>query len=139
MARGSAAAVVTVMTTAAVSVNGMRRPPVLVTLGRRPVVPGVGWVGSGDVVHLLGRGQIGPHGLAASTSSWFVVVRGRGVDGGIDYRRGLGDEPRSDHAGGTSIVGHVGTDGASVRICSSGGTLYVSLWSGSPPHEIKSG
>lgn len=44
VARGSAAAVVTMMTTAAaVSVGGMR-PPVFVTLGRRPVVPGVGWV-----------------------------------------------------------------------------------------------
>lgn len=99
------------MTTATVFVCGMR-PPVLVTFRRRPVVSGVGWVGSGDVVHLL-AGKIRPHGLAASTNTRFVVVRGRGVDGGIDNWRGLGDEPRSDHAGGTGVVGHGGLDGKS--------------------------
>ena len=99
------------MTTATVFVCGMR-PPVLVTFRRRPVVSGVGWVGSGDVVHLL-AGKVRPHGLAASTNTRFVVVRGRGVDGGIDNWRGLGDEPRSDHAGGTGVVGHGGLDGKS--------------------------
>ena len=62
--------------------------------------------------------------MAASASSWFVVVRGRGAKGGIDDWGGLGDEPRSDHAGGTSVVGHVGLGGASVGLCSSGG-LYT--------------
>jgi hypothetical protein len=82
--RSSTAAVVTVVTAATVSVGGMR-PFVLVAFGRRPVVPGVRRVGSGDMVELL-AGKIRPQGLAASTSSRFVV-RGRG---GIDDWRGWG-------------------------------------------------
>jgi hypothetical protein len=52
-ARSRATVVVTVMATTTVSVGGMG-PSVVAALGRRPVVtPGVGWVGSGYVVHWL--------------------------------------------------------------------------------------
>jgi len=57
--RGTAwSAVATVMTTTTVSVGGMR-PSVLVTLGRRPVAPGVGRFRSCNMIELL-AGRIGP-------------------------------------------------------------------------------
>lgn len=55
------------MTTATVSVDRVR-PPVLMALGRRPVVtPGVGRFRSGDVVDLW-TGNVRTQGLAASES-----------------------------------------------------------------------
>lgn len=71
-----------------------------------------------------------------------VVVRGTGVGWSVDDWRGLGDQPRSDHAGGTSVVGHAGLDGVNPSVRPKGpsrDTLYVLLWSGSPLDEIKSG
>ena len=90
------------------------------------------------MVDLL-AGEIRPHRLATSKASGLVIWR-RGADGGVDdWRRGLGDQPGSDHAGGTSVVGHVGLDGVTPSALEWENALYVSLWSGSPLHAIKSG
>lgn len=100
------------MTTTAVSVCRMGSS-MLPTLGRRPVVtPGMGRLGSSDVVDLLAW-IMRPHRMAASYTGRLAVVCCRGAGGSIDHWCGLGDQPGGDHARSTSVVGHVGLGGVS--------------------------
>ena len=135
-------AAATVVVTTAVSV-GRTRPSVFAALGRRPVVaPGAGSLRRGDVVDLTG--VVSPHGWAALKCSRPVVVVLRRVAVGVDdLWRGLGDQSRVDHAGGTNVVGHIGLV-VYVRLRSDGGRFIPSRWSDwewltTSSFEIKSG
>jgi hypothetical protein len=111
-------------TTATVSVN-RTGPSVLVALRRRPVVaPGAVRLRRGEVVDLL-AGVMRAHGLAAWET--LVVERGRGAYIGEDDWWGLGSKHGGGHAGSTSVVGHVGLDGAVCPFWDEGGFIRFAV------------
>jgi hypothetical protein len=118
------AAVAVMTTTATVSVN-RTGPSVLVALRRRPVVaPGAVRLRRGEVVDLL-AGVMRAHGLAAWET--LVVERGRGAYIGEDDWWGLGSKHGGGHAGSTSVVGHVGLDGAVCPFWDEGGFIRFAV------------